>query len=188
MPWLISISFGVKHTRMTTDQNKLVVRRFIEEVVNTGNVDRLAEFISPEFVEVYLGTRHPSGLEGARKHLLDVRQTYPDLHLTIDRQIAEEDWVVTQVTARGTHRGSWLGMKPTGKGVEITGVNVDRVVGGRIVEHGGAANSLEALLGIGAIRVVGPETENVAEPGVPPNGGPATPLDNSVVTKAPSVS
>jgi len=170
---------------MTTDQNKLVVRRYIEEVVNTGNVDRLAEFISEEYVEVHRGIRYPGGLEGARKHVLDVRQTYPDLHLTIDRQIAEGDWVVTQVTARGTHRGSWLGMKPTGKGVEITAVNVDRVVGGRIVEHGGAANSLEALLDIGAVRVVGPETESVAEPGAPPNGGPATLLDNSVVTKGP---
>ena len=117
--------------------------------------------------------------------MLGVRQTYPDLHLTIDRQVAEGDWVVTQVTARGTHRGSWLGMKPTGKAVEITAVNVDRVVGGRIVEHGGAANSLEALLDIGAVRVVGPETESDAEPGAPPNGGPATPLDNSVVTKGP---
>jgi len=170
---------------MTTDQNKLVVRRYIEEVANTGNVDRLAEFISREYVEVHRGTRYLCGLEGVRKHVLDVRQTYPDLHLTIDRQIAEGDWVVTQVTARGTHRGSWLGMKPTGKGVEITAVNVDRVVGGRIVEHGGAANSLEALLDIGAVRVVGPETESVAEPGAPPNGGPATPLDNSVVTKGP---
>jgi predicted ester cyclase len=150
---------------MTTDQNKLVVRRYIEEIVSTGNVDRISEFISPDYVEVYRGTRHPIGLEGARKHVLGVRQTYPDLHLTIDRQVAEGDWVVTQVTARGTHRGTWLGMKPTGKAVEITAVDVDRVVGGRIVEHGGAANSLEALLDIGAVRVVGPETESDAEPG-----------------------
>lgn len=51
--------------------------------------------------------------------------------------------------------GSWLGMKPTGKDVEFTGVNVDKVVEGRIVEHGGAANMLEPLLEIGAVQVVG---------------------------------
>ena len=141
---------------MTSDPNKLVVRRYIEEVVNTGNVDRIAEFISAEYVEVYRGTRSAVGLDGAREHVLGVRQTYPDLHLTIDRQIAEGEWVVTQVTAKGTHMGTWLGMRPTGKAVEITAVNVDRVVGGRIVEHGGAANSLEALLEIGAVCVVGP--------------------------------
>jgi len=93
---------------MTTDQNKLVVRRYIEEIVSTGNVDRISEFISPDYVEVYRGTRHPIGLEGARKHVLGVRQTYPDLHLTIDRQVAEGDWVVTQVTAVGeTNRSAW---------------------------------------------------------------------------------
>ena len=159
---------------MTSHQNKLVVRRYIEEVVNTGNVDRIAEFISAEYVEAYRGVRSPVGLDGAREHVLGVRQTYPDLHLTIDRQIAEGEWVVTQVTAKGTHMGSWLGMRPTGKAVEITAVNVDRVVGGRIVEHGGAANSLEALLEIGAVRVVG--TERDAEQGAAPNSRLPSPL------------
>lgn len=144
---------------MTSDQNKLVIRRYIEEIVNTGNVGRIGEFVSADYVEVYRGVRSPVGPDGAREHVLGVRRTYPDLHLTIDRQIAEGEWVVTQVTAKGTHLGSWLGMRPTGKAVEITAVNVDRVVGGRIVEHGGAANSLEALLEIGAVRVVGTERD-----------------------------
>jgi hypothetical protein len=48
-------------------------------------------------------------------------------------------------------------MKPTGKTVELTAVNIDRVVDGRIAEHGGAANLLEPLLESGAIRVVGPD-------------------------------
>jgi predicted ester cyclase len=65
--------------------------------------------------------------------------------------------VATCITARGTHLGSWMGIKPTNKPVAFTGVNADRVVGGRIVEHGGAANILGPLLEIGAIKVVGPE-------------------------------
>ena len=85
--------------------------------------------------------------------MLGVRETYPDLHVEIEQQIAEGDWVVTRITARGTHSGSWLGMKPTGKAIEISGVNIDKVIDGRIVEHGGAANLLEPLLEIGAIRV-----------------------------------
>ena len=142
---------------MPTEENKRLIQRYVEEVVNTGNVDGIAEFISPEYVEVYNNTRHAIGIEGAKKHILGGRETYPDLHLTIERQIAEGQWVVTQATARGTHQGSWMGMKPTGKTVEITVVNVDRIVGGQIVEHGGAANLLEPLLAVGAIRVVGPE-------------------------------
>lgn len=55
---------------------------------------------------------------------------------------------------RGTHAGEWLGMRPTGEVVEMTAVNIDRIVDGRIVEHGGAANLLFPLLKIGAVRVV----------------------------------
>ena len=59
-----------------------------------------------------------------------------------------------RVTAQGTHPASWLDMKPTGKKVEITAVNVDKVTDGLIVEHGGAANMFEALFEVGAIQVV----------------------------------
>jgi len=122
-------------------------------------VDQLTEFISHDFVEVYGGQRHPVGLAGAKEHVLGVRETYPDLHLTVERQLAEGEWVATCVTARGTHRGVWLGMRPTGKRLEMTAVNIDRVVDGRIVEHGGAANLLEPFLEIGAIRIADPVDE-----------------------------
>jgi predicted ester cyclase len=141
---------------MSADENKLFVRRYYEQVVNTGNVDQLAEFISPDFVEVHNNTRYPVGLAGAKDHVLGVRETYPDLHLTVERQIAEGEWVATCVTARGTHRGVWLGMRPTGEKLEMTAVNIDRVVDGLIVEHGGAANLLEPFLEIGAIKIADP--------------------------------
>jgi predicted ester cyclase len=140
----------------TTNNNKDLVRRYYEEVVNTGNLANLERFISPDYVEVYEGVRHPIGLEGARSHIAGGRATYPDIYLTIEQQIAEGEWVVTRLTARGTHRGEWMGIKPTGKAVEITVVNIDRVVDGRIVEHGGAADLLGPFLKIGAIKAVSP--------------------------------
>ena len=141
---------------MSLKSNKLLVRRFIEEVINTGNINNIAEFISPDYAEVHESTRHAIGIEGAKAHILGVRSTYPDLKLTVDRQIAEGEWVATCITARGTHSGSWIGIKPTGKSVAFTGVNINKVVDGRIVEHGGAANMLGPLLEIGAVKVVGP--------------------------------
>ncbi len=139
---------------MSTEQNKQLVRDYYEQVFNTGDVERLAEFISPHYTEVYLNERHELGVDGALEHVLGVRKTYEGLHLTIDQQIAEGQWVVTCVTMRGTHAGEWIGMAPTGKEVEMTAVNIDRVVEGRIVEHGGAANMLAPLLSIGAVKVV----------------------------------
>ena len=139
---------------MDIDENKKIVRRYIEEAVNNGNVENLAEFISPEYIETLDPTKKVLGVEGARQHIMGVRQTCPDLYLTVEKQISEGDWVVTCITARATHKGEWLGIKPTGKEVKITAVNVDKIVNGKIVEHGGAANMFEALLSIGAIQVV----------------------------------
>lgn len=140
---------------MNIEENKLLVRRFYEEIVNTGNVNNIKDLISNEYTEVSEGKRYAVGIDGAKAHIIGVRETYPDLEISIERQIAEGEWVVTCITARGTHKGTWIGIKPTGKPVAFTGVNVDRVVDGKIVEHGGAANMLGPLLEIGAIRVVG---------------------------------
>lgn len=139
---------------MSIEENKQLIRRFIEEVINTVNVADIAEIVSPDYVEAHRGTRYPVGIEGATEHILGVRKTYPDLHLTIGQQIAEGEWVATCITARGTHFGTWMGIKPTGKAVEYTGVNINRVVDRKIVEHGGAANLFETLLEIGAIQLV----------------------------------
>jgi predicted ester cyclase len=141
---------------MSTVDIKTLVRRYYEEVVSTGAVHRVPEFISPDYAEVYNNVTYPMGIEGAKEHILGVRGTYPDLRITVEQQIAEGEWVVSRVTVRGTHEGVWLGMRPTGKVLEMTGVNVDRVVRGLIVEHGGAANLLEPLLEAGAIRVADP--------------------------------
>jgi predicted ester cyclase len=139
---------------MSEIDNKQIVRNYIKEVVNTGNVSDMEKYVSANYTEVFEGKRYPIGIKGAQEHIIGVRQTYPDLTLTIDQQIAEGEYVATSITARGTHSGVWLGIKPTGKVVTYTGVNVDRVVNGLIVEHGGAANLLGPLLEIGAVRIV----------------------------------
>ena len=129
-----------------TKANKEVVRRFIEEVVNTGDVGRVAEFVSPDCVETDGKTRVVSGVGGMAEHVRAVRSIYAGLVVTVERQIAEGEWVASVITARGTHAAEWLGMEPSGALLVFTGVNVDRVVAGRIVEHGGAANMLEPFL------------------------------------------
>lgn len=138
-----------------SDANKQIVRRDYEEVVNTGDVDRIEEFVAADYVEVFRGERHELGHDGVREHILSVRATYGDLHLAIDRQIAEGDWVVTCITMSGVHQREWAGIAPTGARLRVHGVNVDRVVDGRIVEHGGAVDLLTPLLEIGAVRPVG---------------------------------
>jgi steroid delta-isomerase-like uncharacterized protein len=139
----------------SAQQNKDVVLRFIE-VVNTGLVDALADIVSPDCVETDGIARVNSGVAGMADHVTAVRQIYPDLYLTVERQVAEGEWVATQYTARGTHKREWLGMVPSGKALVFTGVNVDRIVNGRIVEHGGAANMLIPFLQAGSLQPTAP--------------------------------
>jgi predicted ester cyclase len=142
---------------MSASANKFLVRRFIEEVVNTGDVSRVREFIAPNYVNHYEQSGKLNGVEGMVGHVRDVRGTYPDLHVTVQQQVAEGDWVATRVIIRGTHRGRWLGLTPTGRPLEIVGMNLDRVVDGRMVEHWGVANTLEALIAIGALQFREPD-------------------------------
>lgn len=132
---------------------KELVSQYINQILNAGNIDKIEDFISRDYTEVYRKKRYPVGIEGARRHILGVRETYPDIHLEIDQQFTEGDWVITAYTMTGTHNGVWMNIKPTGKKIEVTGLNVDKVVDGKIVEHSGAANMFEGLLEIGAIKL-----------------------------------
>jgi predicted ester cyclase len=139
---------------MSVEENKAITRRLYEEIVSTGDVSHIDDIVAPGCVETDGKARIESGPEGMAAHVTGVRQVYPDLRIRVERQIAEGEWVASVITARGTHRGDWLGIAPTGRELVFTGVNVDRVVDGRIVEHGGAANMLEPLLEAGALRPV----------------------------------
>ena len=136
---------------MKPSNNKEIIRRFVEEIENTGDVSNIREFIHEDYTEVFEGVPHRIGIQGAIEHILGVRRVYPDLKLTIENQISENEWVVTTYSVTGTFENEWFGMKPTGKPITFTGVNVDRIRDGKIVEHGGAANLLDPLLEAGVV-------------------------------------
>lgn len=136
---------------MKKTDNKKIISRYIDEVENTGDVSRIHEFIDEKYVEVYEGERYEIGIKGAIDHILGVRKVFPDLKLTIENQISEGEWVVSVYSVTGTFRDEWFNMKPTGKPITFTGVNVDRIKDGKIIEHGGAANLFEPLFKAGVI-------------------------------------
>ncbi len=136
---------------MEARNNKTIIRRYIEEIENTGDITNIDEFISEDYVEVHNGKTYQIGIKGAIDHVLGVRRVFPDLRLTIEDQISEGEWVVSSYSVTGTFKEEWFGMKPTGKSITFTGVNMDRVRDGKIIEHGGAANLLDPLLQAGVI-------------------------------------
>jgi len=165
---------------MSEAENKLLARRLLEDVANYGAVERLPDFLASDCTNPLTKMQ---GLAWFREHLLTFRTCYPDMVVTVDGQVAEQDTVVTWWTMRGTHSGDWGGVRATNKPILLSGVNIQKIRNGRIVEFFGGSNSLEALLELGVIKWV------TGQPGAPPNVGPATTAGNSGVAEgAPSAS
>ena len=103
---------------MKTSKNKEIIRRYVEEIENTGDVSNIREFIAEEYTEVYEGTRYQIGVQGAIDHVLGIRRVYPDLKISIEKQISEGEWIATSISATGTFENEWFnGLKPTGKSI-----------------------------------------------------------------------
>jgi len=117
-----------------SEQNKALVRRIIEEIVNRGNFDLVNQLISPEYAYFEPTIGPMRGREGYIALLTAYRNAFPDMKLTIDEQIAEADTVVTRWRADGTHRGELMGINPTGKRVSVQGVVISRITNGQLAD------------------------------------------------------
>jgi predicted ester cyclase len=159
---------------MSEAESKSLARRLLEEVVNTGAVERLPEFLASDCTNPYTGVQ---GLAWFREHVLTFHRCYPNLVVTVDGQVAEDDMVVTWWTMRGTHSGEYGGVQPTHKPIVLHGVNIQKFRNGRIVEQFGGSDSLEALMELGVVQWA------TGQQGASPNGGPAAPVANSGVSE-----
>ena len=118
-----------------SEENKALLRRFIEEVANKGNLAVIDEIISADVVDHNPQPGQPSGREGVKQNFNMFRTAFPDLHITIDDMVAEGDKVAARMTMRGTHRGELMGIPPTGKQVVFSSIEIDRFSGGQCVDH-----------------------------------------------------
>src|SRR5438876_9090167 len=104
---------------MPTEENKDNVRRILEEVVNQGELGVADKLLASDYVYRSPGSPEVRGPEGYKQLITTFRRAFPDLHVTLDDMIAEGDKVVTGFTWRGTHRGEFMGLAPTGKRVTV---------------------------------------------------------------------
>ena len=130
------------------------IKYFYETVISENQIERMAEFISPECCVKTGEKLIPVGIEGMKEHIKATRQTYPDYRMKIIKQFCDGDYVISEFIMEGTHKGEWIGIKPTGKQLVFTGVDIDKVIDGLIVEHGGAVNTFETLFEAGMIRAI----------------------------------
>ena len=123
---------------MSTEQNKAVVRRFIEEILNNQNTALVDELFAPDYVNHLV----PGGREGFKQFFPMLRSAYPDLKLNfkIERLIAEGDYVIVRATMHYTNAGK----EATG-----SGLGEYRVANGKIVEDWPVSNGAELMQQVG---------------------------------------
>lgn len=127
-----------------------VVRRNTEEVQGKGNFAVFDEVFSEDFLDHTPQPNMVPDKEGVRGLYAGLRKAFPDFHAVIHWQTADGNLVTTFKTYYGTHKGTFLGIKPTGKTIQFETVDAMRVVDGKITEHWGVANlySLVGQLGL----------------------------------------
>lgn len=139
---------------MSSEANKALMRRFYEEFWCKGNADAVGELVHADFIDHQEpvdgppGRRH--GLEAMKALVRDWRAGFPDMSETIEDLIAEGDRVCGRFTLRGTHRGEFRGIPPTGRAIEISGIDVVRVAGGKIIEFWYSEDTLGLYQQLGA--------------------------------------
>jgi predicted ester cyclase len=136
---------------MAEDPKKTVYRRFVEEVINGGDIDVVEELFSPDYVDHSAPPGAPGGLEGVKMIPRMFRGAFPDLHFTIDEMVSEGDVVATRVTGHGTQNGQFMALPPSGREATWASMGFFRVADGKIVEHWGVPDLLGILTQLGAV-------------------------------------
>ena len=144
---------------MSAEENKALVHRYIEEVVNGRNLDLLDEIFAPDFVQYGADPNQVSGVEDLKQFFAMLRSGFPDFQGTKEDLFAEGDKVVLRFTFCGTHQGEFMGIAPTGKQVTMPGIDIFRIANGKIVELWGQEDMLGMMQQLGAI----PEPEQSEE-------------------------
>jgi predicted ester cyclase len=138
---------------MSTGDDDLIIKQYIEKVISTRMENKIEKFIFPDYAKVYNGRRYHLGIKVAAEYVGGVRQTYPDLRVTVEQHMAKGEWVANSIIARHLS-GCYLGIKPTGKVLTFSESNVDKLVNGLNIENDSATCMLKPLLETGAIRSV----------------------------------
>jgi steroid delta-isomerase-like uncharacterized protein len=131
--------------------NALIVRRFVDEIITQGNIDAAAQFVWEDVVEQVPLPGQGPGLEGLKDILRAMRAGFPDLVFSIHEQVSEGDKVVSRFEWTGTHKGEFLGIPATGRPVSVWGIVIDRLEEGSIKETRIIMDTLGLMIQLGVV-------------------------------------
>ena len=136
---------------MSLDENKAIVRKFVEVVFSRRNWDRLDDLVAPDYVD----PDYPQlqGREGLKQMMNMAFKALPDWYETIEDIIAEGDKVWILITYTGTHTGEFMGLAPTGNKIKTMAVDIYRIVNGKLAEYWTVVDTVRLFKPQGVIEI-----------------------------------
>jgi len=145
-----SVSLLGKGGDLMSAENKALVRRYFE-AIDRGELALIDELFAPTYVRHDPHAPEVKGVEALKRHIRMVYTASPDLRHTIEDMVAEGDTVAARLTSRGTQTGDFQGIVPTGKQFTVNGMDLFRIVNGKIEEQWTNLDLLGVLQQLGAI-------------------------------------
>ena len=142
-----------------TEENKAIHRSIWEVIWNQGNLDLADEIYDSSHISHGQGIELPPGPEGLKSLISIYRAAFPDVHFTIEDQIAEGDKVVTRWSSRGTHKGALMGIPATGKQTVSAGITMTKFLAGKAIESWNSWDRLGLMQQIGVVPEMGKRGE-----------------------------
>lgn len=135
---------------MPTDIQKVLVNEYIDKVWNRGDLVALDELTTPAFT-YRLGDQPPRDRDAMKQFLTITRSAFPDWRVEIAVIIIEHETAAVRWLGTATHQGAFHGIQPTGRQVHVSGINMYRIAGGKIVEEWEQTDTLSLLRQLGAL-------------------------------------
>lgn len=139
------------------EANKQIGRLVLEQMWGEGRLEFADRLYSDHYVDHVGRGPEPAdvkGVAGIKQAVSAFRHAFPDLSYTVEDQVAEDDLIVSRFSARGTHRGTFLGVAPTGRAISYSGIDINRVRNGRIIESWVNYDALALLQQLGIVNEV----------------------------------
>jgi steroid delta-isomerase-like uncharacterized protein len=136
---------------VSTEENKAIFRRYVEEVGNEGILEVADEIFSTYLAHQSDGSVLERGPEDVKRFMGEFREAFDGFHTTIEDQVAEGDRVVTRWRMKGTHRGEFRGIAPTGAELDVTGIGIFRFSDGKVVESWDNFDQLGMMRQLGVV-------------------------------------
>jgi steroid delta-isomerase-like uncharacterized protein len=139
---------------MSVDENKALVRRFFALGPSQGDLKAAGDLLASDFA-LHVPLPCSPGVQGMNEVISACRAAFEHLDVTVETMVAEGEMVAARFTARGIHKGTFMGLPATGKSITMTGIEIFRIENGKIAELWGEANLLGLMQQLGILPPLG---------------------------------